>query len=135
MHRDFDCVITDDDEVDCEAVHLVPNIREDVYRELLGVPLLARAPVYDVSSGVLLSRNLHHRYHCFEWSFYHQDGVYYVHFFVTSRHSIHHGKAIRADEFRVKFPYQLPNPKLCLWHYGQCAQAHIRGFPIQAPRS
>jgi len=30
MHRDYDCVITEDDEVDCEAAHLVPKIREDV---------------------------------------------------------------------------------------------------------
>lgn len=37
---------------------------------MLGIPLLARAPVYDVSSGVLLSRNLHHRYDRLEWSFF-----------------------------------------------------------------
>lgn len=123
-----------------------------VYRELLGIPLLARALVYDVSSGVLLSRNLHHRSDRLEWSFYHQvrlrfvivhvislhwliwkDDVYYLHFFVTSRHSVYHGKSIKTDGFRVKFPYQLPNPKLCLWHYAQCVQAHIRGFPVQTP--
>ena len=60
-----------------------------------------------------------------------QDDVYYVHFFVTSQHSAHHGKAIPVSEFRVKYKHQLPNPKLCAWHYAQCARAHIRGFPVQ----
>lgn len=30
--RDFDCVITGDDELDCEAAHLVPKVRDDVRR-------------------------------------------------------------------------------------------------------
>ena len=30
MLRDFDCVVTGDEEVDCEAAHLVPKILEDV---------------------------------------------------------------------------------------------------------
>ena len=64
-----------------------------------------------------------------------EDDVYFVHFFVMSAHSVlYHGKAIKANEFRTKFPHQLPNPKLCLWHYAQCAQAHIRGFSVEAPR-
>jgi len=104
-----------------------------------------------VASGLLLSRNLHHRYDRLEWSFYYkvgdrsaecwslisdmlitlQNNAYYVHFFVTSQHSIHHGKAIPVSAFRVKFAYQLPNPKLCAWHYAQCARAHIRGFPVE----
>ena len=30
LHRDYDCIITGDDEVDCESAHLVPKSREDV---------------------------------------------------------------------------------------------------------
>lgn len=56
-----------------------------------------------------------------------------MHFFVASRHAIHHGKVIPISAFRVKYPFQLPNPKLCRWHYQQCALAHIRGFPVQSP--
>jgi len=30
MHRDYDCVVTGDEDVDCEAAHLVPKMLEDV---------------------------------------------------------------------------------------------------------
>ena len=51
-------------------------LKREVYRELLDIPVLARPPIFDVSSGMLLSRNLHHRYDRLEWSFYYRVSVH-----------------------------------------------------------
>lgn len=56
LHRDYDCVITGDDEVDCEAAHLVPKTRDDVRSSPSPFADLRYIAVYSVSRCSLAHR-------------------------------------------------------------------------------
>ncbi|OXG17644.1 hypothetical protein C367_05139 [Cryptococcus neoformans Ze90-1] len=125
--RDFSCLATDAPYEECTACHIIPQSRPDVYRDILSI----RYPpsLFAVSAGLLLRDDLHHAFDRLELSFYFQDGVYYLHFFVFRLEAVRelHGKALRFDRFRGK-EQNRPEPRFLRWHYNQCIKARIRGF-------
>lgn len=108
--------------------------------------------MFHSSSGMLLSKTLHHAYDALKWSFYQkvstsqsvylgsvlnlvveQGDTYYVHFFnpedITFRQV--NGKAIPPSRFRY---HEGPDPVLIAWHYRQTVRARIRGFSVDMKR-
>lgn len=85
--------------------------------------------MFAASAGLLLQDDIHHAFDRLELSFYFQDGVYYVHFFVLRTRTARelHGKALRSDRFRGE-EEDRPEPRFLKWHYNQCIKARIRGF-------
>lgn len=124
--RDFTCLVTDADYEECTACHIIPQSRPDLYRDILNIPY--EPPMFAVSAGLLLRDDIHHAFDRLELSFYFQDGVYYVHFFVVRPGRCElHGKALRFDRFRGREENR-PEPRFLRWHYNQCIKARIRGF-------
>ncbi|OWZ61946.1 hypothetical protein C366_00872 [Cryptococcus neoformans Tu401-1] len=125
--RDFSCLITDEPYTKCTPCHIIPQSRPDIYRDILSIRY--PPPMFAASAGLLLQDDIHHAFDRLELSFYFQDGVYYVHFFVLRTRTARelHGKALRSDRFRGE-EEDRPEPRFLKWHYNQCIKARIRGF-------
>ncbi|GJN87557.1 hypothetical protein Rhopal_000511-T1 [Rhodotorula paludigena] len=97
----------------CEAVHLVPASRPDIYKDLLDVSYR-----YDVSFGLAMSKLHQGPYDDYKWSI----------------HCQYHGRSFSKADVRFLDP---PKPELCAWHYRQAVLKYIRarriGFEIEAP--
>lgn len=126
--RDGRCIVTGVMSSLCDAAHLVPKTRPDIYDLVLGDDFEGYR--YAPSMGVLLGKTEHVAYDKYQWSFYLKDNVYYVHVFTAQDLiSQYHGLAIPRSTFRTfGRDEDLPDPRLCAWHYAQCAQMHVRGF-------
>ncbi|GAA5879997.1 hypothetical protein JCM1840_005285 [Sporobolomyces johnsonii] len=86
---------------------------------------------YRPSAGILLNPNVVKHYEDYEWSLYFKDGSYY---FITFNPAYsgylakRHGKSASTAMMRVLDP---PDPRLCAWHFRQCVQMWVRGYPVQ----
>ncbi|BGO99663.1 hypothetical protein NBRC10513v2_003890 [Rhodotorula toruloides] len=121
--RDGSCPFTYKRGENCEAAHLVPVARTDVYEKLLGT-----AAPYEVSFGLLLSPNLHRSYDRY-------NGRYSFHCFdYTDDEAAHlHGKSFAPSDMRVSKEdgeSAYPDPELCRWHYRQCVLMRVRGYAV-----
>ncbi|GAA5868139.1 hypothetical protein JCM1840_006156 [Sporobolomyces johnsonii] len=113
---------------------------------------------YSSSAGILLDRNFQWAYKHYMCSFYYkacgiisapctssylkklilhaslshcskQDGAYYFIAFaplIPLREQ--HGKSVTTAMMRCGDP---PDPRLCAWHFRQCVQKFVRGYPVQ----
>ncbi|OWZ47531.1 hypothetical protein C343_00884 [Cryptococcus neoformans C23] len=106
---------------------MAPFLSHQIYRDILSIRY--PPPMFAASAGLLLQDDIHHAFDRLELSFYFQDGVYYVHFFVLRTRTARelHGKALRSDRFRGE-EEDRPEPRFLKWHYNQCIKARIRGF-------
>ncbi|GEM10358.1 hypothetical protein Rt10032_c10g4375 [Rhodotorula toruloides] len=126
VSRDSWCPFTKSKPGACDAAHLVPAARLDVYRALLGVD----SP-YEAGFGMLMDESLHKQYGRYKWSLYHKDDKYYFHTFHPSDKQLLkdcHGKAYAKADMRVLEDEDYPNPALCEWHYRQCVMMRLRGY-------
>ncbi|CDR41023.1 hypothetical protein NBRC10512_003074 [Rhodotorula toruloides] len=113
----------------CDAAHLVPAARTDVYEKLLGT-----AAPYEVAFGLLLSPNLH-RSDRYVWSMHYQNGRYFFHCFdyMDDEAAQLHGKSYARADMRVSKEddeSDYPDTELCRWHYRLCVLMRVRGYAV-----
>lgn len=62
------------------------------------------------------------------------EGSYYVHTFREESLGQYHGKHITRARFHPQTPTSdLPDKRLCEWHYTQCILQNLRGFGCSPP--
>lgn len=128
LGRDRTCLLSAADSSHSQAAHIVPKRRTDVYAQLLDV---VEANAYECCMGIFLSRNLRHAYDNWQWSLYYKNGSYFVHVFYPDRIvpvAEYHGMDISGNFHQRAPASELPDPRLCNWHWEQCVLMRLRGF-------
>lgn len=126
--RDGVCVVTGVPGDECEACHIVPNSRPDLYDRILGAEQHLNR--YQDWAGLLLASSLHKHFDRFAFALYPRETDYIIHVFDGGRIKdlkSYHGKVIPFGFFRGHSDAR-PKASLLAFHYRQCVQIHFRGY-------
>ncbi|KAI5477215.1 hypothetical protein MNV49_006588 [Pseudohyphozyma bogoriensis] len=129
VSRDGFCVLSNVRASACDASHFIPETRSDIYEDVLGPDFTGYR--YEPVMGILLSQTLHALYDQYQWVFLLQGWSLIVHVFTGYKSMAqYHGLVIPASRCRTPpgNEPEVPDPRLCEWHYAQCVQKSIRGF-------